>query len=352
MQQPLEVEMNRNLLIIFVMIVSLLTGCVEEKGTETTKQTKTENVSKESTNTKGYEIQNATPVQFKVGEQEFEIIPFFEPILEYIEKVKESSEPNHKELYTSTVVEPFRKMAFGETGGVGLEDKFNFFAPLKMEKLNESIILLDKNYDHISHLIKDGLENSAKLLPGGKKTIYLLPFNPDQGQAISFINGVTAFATPEQFIVLQIAPHKYKEEMIPYVISHEYHHTVYTEKIKNHRIDIIDYVLVEGKADSFASLIYPNMNLSWTAELPPEELQNIWNWAHERRYSFDENDLTEMRAGNRIIPQSSDYRLGYGVMQHFLKNHPDVPIHEWTFMSPDEILEKSGFQDYINNVER
>jgi hypothetical protein len=39
-------------------------------------------------------------------------------------------------------------------------------------------------------------------------------------------------------------------------------------------------------------------------------------------------------------------------MQHLLKNHPDVPINEWTFMSPDEILEKSGFQEYIKNVER
>jgi uncharacterized protein YjaZ len=344
--------MKTKLLIIAVIIVSLLTGCIEEKATETTKLTKTENVSKASDTTKHYEIKNAIPVQFNVGEQEFEIIPFFEPILEYADKVKESTEPNHKQLYLTTVVEPFRKMAFGEKGGLGLEDKFNFFAPLKIEKLNESIKLLDENYDHFSHLIKDGLEKSAKLLPGGKKMIYLLPFNPDQGQAISFMNGVTAFATPEQFIVLQIAPHKYKEEMIPYVISHEYHHTIYTEKIKNHRMDIIDYVLVEGKADSFASLIYPNMKLSWTAELPPEELQNIWNWANERRYSFDENDLNEMRAGNRIIPQSSDYRLGYGIMQHFLKSHPDVPIHEWTFMSPNEILEKSGFQEYISSVER
>jgi hypothetical protein len=37
----------------------------------------------------------------------------FEPLLEYVQKVNESSEPNHIELYLSTVVEPFRKMAFG-----------------------------------------------------------------------------------------------------------------------------------------------------------------------------------------------------------------------------------------------
>jgi hypothetical protein len=145
--------MKTKLLINAVIIVSLLTGCVAEKASETMKQPKTENVSKESDTTKEYKIKNATPVQFKVGEQEFEIIPFFEPILEDVDKVNESSEPNHKKLYLSTVVEPFRKMAFGEKGGLGLGNKSNFFALLKMEKLNESIILLDENYDHISHLI-------------------------------------------------------------------------------------------------------------------------------------------------------------------------------------------------------
>lgn len=128
--------MKTKLLINAVIIVSLLTGCVEEKATETMKQTKTEKVSKESDTTKDYEIKNAIPVQFKVGEQEFEIIPFFEPILEYVKKVKESLEPNHKELYVTTFVEPFRKMAFAENGGLGLEDKFNFFAPINVEQKN------------------------------------------------------------------------------------------------------------------------------------------------------------------------------------------------------------------------
>jgi uncharacterized protein YjaZ len=335
--------MKRYLVMILVIIISLLTGCVEERASEQSKQIKTDNSSNHKEEPDSFSIKNATPVQFKVGEQEFEIVPVFEPILEYIERVKETPEPNHKELFISTVVEPFRKKAFGENGGLGLEEKYNFAAPLNIEKLNESIILWDENYNNISNLIKEGLEKSAKLLPAGKKTIYLFPINPDQSALISQMNGVTAFATPEQSIILQIAPQKYKEELIPYTIAHEYHHTVYFEKVKTQERDLIDYVLVEGKADSFANLVIPNTNIPWTTELSLDEIKTIWNWASERRYSFNENDIAEMRAGNRVIPQWSDYRIGYQITQHFLKTNPEVPIHEWTFMGSDEILEKSHF---------
>jgi uncharacterized protein YjaZ len=333
--------MNRNLLIIVVIIVSLLSGCVEEKSTETIKQTKTENDSKESDNIKGYEIKNATPVQFKVAEQEFEIVPVFEPHLEYVQKVKENQDSNHKKLYISTVLEPFRKKTLGENKGLWLNDYLT--APINIAKLNESIILLDKNFEHFSHLIKESLEKSAKLLPGGKKTIYLFPFNPDHSVSISRMNGVTGIAAPEQFIILHIAPHKYKEEMITYTMAHEYHHTVYFEKYKTQERDLIDYVLSEGRADSFANLVYPNMNIPWIAEVPQEDVKTIWNWVNERRYSYNENDYTEIRTGNRIIPQWSDYRIGYQIMQEFLKKNPDVPINEWTFLDADEILEKSRF---------
>jgi uncharacterized protein YjaZ len=337
----MEVKMNRNLLIIVVIIVSLLSGCVEEKSTETIKQTKTENDSKESDNIKGYEIKNATPVQFKVADQEFEIVPVFETHLKYIQKVKEDPEANHSELFISTVIEPFRKEAYGKDRGLWLKDKLT--GAINIEKLNESIILLDENYEHISNLIKESIEESAKLLPGGKKTIYLFPFNPDHSVSISRMNGVTGIAAPEQFIIMHIAPHKYKEEMIPYTMAHEYHHTVYFEKIKTQERDLIDYALVEGRADSFANLVSPNINVPWTAEISEEELQTIWNWVNERRYSFNENDYTEIRDGNRIIPQWSDYRIGYQIMQDFLEENPDVSINEWTFMDDDEILEKSRF---------
>ncbi|WP_433747731.1 DUF2268 domain-containing protein [Falsibacillus pallidus] len=337
--------MNRYLVILIVLLISLLSGCVQEKTSDQAAQTKKDFSTAQKKATEKNPIQNAAPVQFKVGEQEFKIVPVFGPILEYIKKAKKkkSKDPNYKELYISTVVEPFRKEAFGGDKGLALKDKYSFAAPINIDRLYESIRLMDENYEHITCLIKEGLEKSAKLLPGSKKTIYLFPFNPDQSILISQMKGVASFSTPEQFIVLQIAPQKYDENMIPYTVAHEYHHTVYFEKIKNQEKDLIDYALVEGKADAFANLVIPGMEIPWTMELSDDEEQNIWNWASARRYTYTSNDLAEMRAGNRVIPQWSDYRIGRQIMRGFLKGNPDVSISEWTYMDADEILERSQF---------
>ncbi|WP_053367890.1 DUF2268 domain-containing protein [Bacillus sp. FJAT-27245] len=339
--------MNRHLAFIFLIIISLLSGCVEER-TSTQEKTPKKEVSPEQVEqNQSYVIKNAAPLQFKVGEQEFDLVPVFNPILEYIQKMNDNSDADHKELYISTVVEPFRKEAFGEDGGLWLKDKYNFAAPINIKRLNESIQILDKDFEHFSHLIKEALEKSATVLPGGKTTIYLFPFNPDQYSIINQMNGVTAFATSNKVIVLQIAPQNYDEETLKYVLAHEYHHTVYLEGDNNQRIDLIDYVLTEGKADSFAHMIIPELTLPWITELTQDEEQAILNWAIERRYSYDTDDLVELNAGNHNIPRLSGYKIGYQIMQDFLKKNPNVSISEWTFMKTDEILENGRFAEKL-----
>ncbi|OCA81686.1 hypothetical protein A8F94_22785 [Bacillus sp. FJAT-27225] len=334
----------RHLFLILLIISSFLTGCVKDRASTTITPPKKEiSTSRNVDNTEGYTIKNAFPTQFNIGEQEFEIVPVFNPLLDYIGKVKEDSNANHKDLYISTVVEPFRKEAFGENGGLGLKDKYNFAAPLNVNRLNESIRLLDEEYENFIRLITEGLEKSSLLLKGEKTTIYLFPANPDQYAIISQMSGVLAFATTNQVIVLHIAPQNFEEDILKYTLAHEYHHTVYLTKKKQQERDLFDYVITEGKADSFANLVFPEINAPWTDELSPEEKQAIWNWAKERRYSFNTNDLAEMNRGNRIIPKWSDYRIGYGMMQDFLKQNPAYPISEWTFMNADEILEKGHF---------
>lgn len=159
------------------------------------------------------------------------------------------------------------------------------------------------------------------------------------------MNGVTAFATSNHQIVLHIAPQKYDEEMLKYALAHEYYHVVYYEEYRNRKRDLVEYVISEGKADSFANILIPNFKAPWTKELSPEGVNTIWNWIKERRYSFNETDSGEMHNGNREISQWSDYRIRYHIMQEFLKNNPNVTLEEWTLMESDKILEKSGFLD-------
>lgn len=342
-----EININRYIASIF-LIISLLSGCVKEQVSTQSAPSKKGISSQQVESNQAYKITNAAPIHFQVGAQEFEIVPVFTPIIDYIQKMRETPDADHKELYVSTVVEPFRKEAFGEDGALLLKDKYNFAAPTNIERLNESIQLLEKDYEHFSQLIREVLENSSAVLPGGKTTIYLFPFNPDQYQLISLMNGVTGFATNNKVIVVQIAPQKYKEKILQYVVGHEYHHAVYAEDNKSQESDLFDYVITEGKADAFANLIIPEMDIPWTAELLPDEEQAILKWARERRHSFTKDDKAEMHAGNYDIPKWSDYRLGSQIMQDFLRENPDIPIKEWTFMNPEEILEKSHYAEKLN----
>ncbi len=337
----MEVGKIRFTIIIFTTLVLLLSGCMEEK----TTRDKPANVIEDP---KGYTIQNAKPNHFTVGEQKFQIVPILEPYMDYIEKLEAKPEANHKELYISTVIEPFRKLAFGENEGLRLKDHYSFATPFNVERLKESVKILDENYENINQQIKTSLEKSAKLLPGKDSTIYLLPFNPDQSAFISQMNGVTAFATTNQFIILHLAPQKYNEEMLSYTLAHEYHHTVYFDKNKTGERDLFEYVLSEGKADSFANMVIPNLQIPWTTEISAEVEQTIWKWVSDKRFSFTENDLAELRNGSRAIPQWSDYRIGYQIMQQYLKKNPDVPISEWTILGPDVILQKSQFAGIEN----
>nr|WP_259547043.1 DUF2268 domain-containing protein [Heyndrickxia oleronia] len=338
-------KIRRYLILIFIIISSILAGCDEKKSSVHNPPDKSEITSKNIDNDKGYSIKNAKQIQFKVGEQDFKIVPIFDSLLEYIQKVKENPKEDYKDLYLSTVIEPFRIEAFGENGGKWLKDKINFAAPINIERLNESIQYLDGNYEYFISLVKESLEKSSNLLPGEKTTIYLFPFNPDQYNLIKQMSGVTAFATPNNSIILQIAPQKFTEEMLKYTLSHEYHHTVNFEKNGNQNWDLVDYVLSEGKADSFANLIFPNVEVPWTRELSEDEEQTIWNWLKERRTSFNETDLAEMRNGNSVFSYWSDYRIGYKIMQDYLSKNPDVPVEEWTNMNSEDILRKSNFVD-------
>jgi len=299
-------SINRYIVIIFFILASLLAGCMKEKTIEPNEKSNYEIFEENGDIKVGLQIRNARTINFNVEEQEFSIVPIFEPYLEYIQKVEDQSINSYRELFHQIVVEPFRKTAFGENGQ-WVKDHNSFKAPINIERLEESIQILDQDFDYFIQLIKEVMKEAANLLPGGKTTIYLFPFNPDQNIAINIMNGVTAFATSNHQIVLHIAPQKYDEEMLKYALAHEYYHVVYYEKYKNRKRDLVEYVLSEGKADSFANILIPKFNAPWTKELSPEGVNTIWSWIKERRYSFNETDLGEMRNGNREIPPCKNF---------------------------------------------
>lgn len=144
-------------------------------------------------------------------------------------------------------------------------------------------------------------------------------------------------------MVLHIDPKNYKEEMLQYIVAHQYHHNVLSMNDQMDSIDLMDYVIFKGKADAFAKIISPNIEIPWTRELNSEDEEKIWSWVKERIDTFDSKDIIDLRFGNDHLYYWSDTRLGNQIMQNFIENNPNISPVEWTYMSTDEILNKTDF---------
>lgn len=326
---------------ILLFVIAIITGCKdqEEREVRSPPTPKPQEEIDQLENSEHYTLQHAKPTEIIVKGQEFQIIPFFDPILNYIQFIEENPFESKTEAYASTVVEPFRKEAFGESGGDVMKP------PKNIDKLKESIQMLDSKYEDLVGLIEESLEKSVDLLEVDSSTkVYLFPFNPDQLSLIKDMNGVTGSAIKE-LIVLEIAPEQYTHEALTYTMAHEYHHVGYFHLNKDEQKDLINEALIEGKADSFASMIYPDYENPWTGEISENEEKNIMKWINEKRYTYEREDVLQFSSGNDVIPRWSDYKIGFVIMQEFIQKHPVVSVEEWTKMAPDEILERSGYSN-------
>lgn len=324
----------------------LLAGCTETNSpSDRTEQAPLSTSIKEQ-ETSAFSLEHRKPVQFSVGEQQFEIIPQFHLVMNYLDQMEKNGNKDHEALYHATVVEPFGQRLFGPQGVESLKNKASFAAPKRLEALEESVRVLDEEYDAFISLIQEALQESANRLPGKKEPIkiYLFPFNPDHYDLVSKMNGVIAF-TKTNNIVMHIAPQQFDESNLQYTLAHEYHHAFYFQNYDYDRTDLLEYVLSEGKADAFAKTIYKEASTPWTKPLSHEQEEAIWERIKEIRYSFDAADLSELRLGTNNLPPWSEYRMGGAIMTEYLKENPDSPIEEWTLMKADEVLEKSGYDE-------
>lgn len=288
-------------------------------------------------------LEHGTAETYTTNGQTFEIIPYHQPYLDFLEEL-EATKGNRAELFSAHVVKPFSKEIYGhEYYGEG--DPF-YVAPVNTDILREMIIQLDDQYEEISRFIKEGLEDSTALMTGSEKVrIYLQPHSPDFNYLE--MGGVVAFAADKDVMVLQIDPRKYTEKSIKQTIAHEFHHVVTMEVSdwsyrKQH---LLDRVIMEGKADTFGKLVFPDYDVAWIEPLNPEATNKVWSFIEVNKESYEVEDVTMLHMGQPSsgIPKWSNYRMGYRIMEDFLERNPEVTLEQWTEMRADKILELSGF---------
>ncbi|WMM24461.1 DUF2268 domain-containing putative Zn-dependent protease [Tissierella sp. MB52-C2] len=280
-------------------------------------------------------------------ESKFNIIFPEEELREYIRKAKENEE-EIDELYKEIVYEPIRSELTKDTEYPDYEFPNIQYTIKNLDKLEKSLEIFCIEKDIIC-FAENVLWQCDSFLSREDATVYIMPLDPDN---VHFsMGGVTGVTSLDGKILVCINPMIDDwEELFPYALAHEYHHSVLM-KDKSYEgvwnISMLENLLLEGRADSFADIVYPDVERT-LSPLSIIREKEMWDKIKENFDSMDYGYQREiMFGGIKGIPRNCGYTIGYNIMQAFIKNNPDVSVEEWTNMDAKEILEKSGYEESL-----
>jgi uncharacterized protein YjaZ len=158
--------------------------------------------------------------------------------------------------------------------------------------------------------------------------------------------GVYGFTTNAGKILLFIEPLQDGwKGWVPYVVAHEYHHGVWADRHYDgsRRYTLIDYLVFEGRADSFARLLYPDKVAPHTEALTPKQEAEQWQAMQQELDSTSLQTLRRYMFGLGEVPLWSGYTIGFHIVQSYLANHYTASVREWTALEASELLKGSGY---------
>ncbi|WHX28088.1 DUF2268 domain-containing putative Zn-dependent protease [Virgibacillus halodenitrificans] len=331
---------------LLLLILIALTACSYDSANPAStldNNKKAAEQSAHSSATEGDSTKEEVPSSFSftyIG-QKFEVVYYYKSFLQYIEKAEQQPK-NLNGTYIETIINPI-----AEERGVRLSKGWGFGTPTQPDLLAEYLQSLIENQDTIHKIITDSLKKSAnELQPGADKYVYVFPANPEDKDVMESVVGVSAFTWNENFISLQIAPPFFNESSLKQAVAHEYHHTVLFE---NNELGytLLESVLIEGKADTFAKIIYPEIQMPWSYFSSEENESQTWEVLKENMTSAMPSIQDEFFLGNtgKGLPQWANYKIGNKIMDSFIEENPNITIDDWTDMPANEILEKSKYAE-------
>ena len=121
-------------------------------------------------------------------------------------------------------------------------------------------------------------------------------------------------------------------------MAHEYHHSVWVSRnFKTVNFSLLEYLILEGRADNFAAMAYPDIDSPWINLFGVEKEKFVWNMIEDRLDMRDGEFNMKMAVGDDHVPFGSVYTIGYRIVQEFLNNHPELTLSEWTDLEPIEL---------------
>jgi uncharacterized protein YjaZ len=202
--------------------------------------------------------------------------------------------------------------------------------------LPEIAAALDRS--NLPAIIEQAVSQVSRTLPAPPLTIcvFAAPLVPP----LTYLDGVGGVSRGQGQIQVFVHPIASASAKLPYTVAHEYHHEA-GRLLAPFDGSPIANVIREGKADVFARLQYPSAPpIGHTALLADGEHKA--DIAALREYERNPGSFVfaEFMFGLRPdLPRWAGYRLGYAMVQSYVKARPGLSVAEWTAAAPRTIAE-------------
>jgi uncharacterized protein YjaZ len=284
----------------------------------------------------------AGPVYSGAQIPEVTVVPVYEGMASYTEAIAANPNADRRALWQEKVVDPYWKRC--TEGG----EYVDYAPPLKtpmadIASLRAAIAALRAS--SLESVVRSAMQKSGSVLPGPATTVCILAAD-SSWTYLQDLHGVGGFTAGAGKIWLTILPGGDWKDWISHAVAHEYHHSVWTARHHqtNPILNMTDYLVFEGRADSFANMIDPQRHSPWTNALTRQQERTAWRTIERRLQSTDAPLMQGlMFGGAEGVPHWAGYTIGFQIVQSFLKGHPDLNVSQWTAIPAAELLKQASY---------
>lgn len=284
----------------------------------------------------------------------FRIISAWENVDKFIEEANSAKDEQINSLWNQYIIEPYwsKVIEWAPDGFEGrkpkpVKDLTNLKNQLDIMNNSNIISLLQKELGRICGSLS---KNDDDIV-----TIALYPLSSENTIVSQRQNGVIGSCEFGN-ILININPlEKDWIKWVPYVIAHEYHHSVWGHNnivLKGkYQVDLLTYLLNEGQADAFAKRLYTDLMPSWINHISKQQEMEMWKVMKNYLKSCDPAIKNKFMFGDeeKGIPWCIGYLIGNNIIEKFFENNPNTTFMELINMESEDILLESGYDDYINS---
>ncbi len=280
------------------------------------------------------------------------IVPAYQGTLKYIAAARTDPGADLHILWSQTVLDPFwQEWAADQFNEARTREELS--TPVGREDLDElEREALALEAAGIEAIVEQAYGRIAAALPTAlpDKAVCILALNPARRHVLERQNGVTGSCVGDN-ILLEIHPGGENwQRWVPYVLAHEYNHTVagYTHFYLKGRTcaSLLDSMIFEGLADTFANSLFPGLDPTWTRALTSRQETEQWKIMQPYLDSPDPEHYLRFIFGRGTsgAPAFTGYTIGFRIVQAYLRAHPTACMPDLVMMDSCELLAESGYR--------